>query len=338
MPPPLGEKLKDLLDEAGIQYKTNSISFILTCPKCSKRDKLYIRKSDGRFVCWVCAETVGFKGKAEWCLTELTGKPIAELRRELYGAGQGPSSLYLDIHIEDWFDESDEIPMFVPDVLPEVMPDPGFRDLNSPQGKPGLDYLVSRGIPLMVAKEYGIQYWPSQKSVVFPVIAGGKMLGWQTRVIGPTRWFDEESGVEVKIPKAVTSMGLKKDRIFMFGDRITGDRAVLCEGPIDALHAHVIGGNVASLGKAVSRTQLEILKNSGIKKLYLALDPDAFVESRKVLQEVGRSLEVYDLRPPEPYEDIGAMPMEEVAKLAQVAPRLHPHHIFLYVENPYANH
>jgi hypothetical protein len=338
MPSPLGEKLKNLLDEAGIQYKTNSISFILACPKCSKREKLYIRKSDGRFVCWVCAETIGFKGKAEWCLTELTGKPVAELRRELYGAGQGPSSLYLDIHIEDWFDESDELPMFIPDALPEVLPDPGFRDLNSPQGKPGLDYMVSRGIPLMVAMEYGIQYWPSQKSVVFPAVAEGKLIGWQTRVIGPTRWFDGDSGVEVKIPKAITSVGLKKDRTFMFGDRITGDHAVLCEGPFDALACHLIGGNVASLGKAVSHTQLELLKNSGIKKLYLALDPDAFVESRKVLQEVSRSLAVYDLRPPEPYEDIGAMPMEEVAKLAQVAPKLHPHHIFLYVENPYNAH
>jgi hypothetical protein len=336
----LGEKIKALLSEAGVSYKSNSRSFVLACPKCSKRDKLYIRKSDGRFICWVCADSGGFKGRAEWCLAELTGKTVPELRKELYGAGTSSpsSSLYLDVQVDDWFDEKDEVPIFVPDELPEVLPDPGFRALDSVFGRPGTDYLASRGIPLPLALEYGIQYWPSQKSIVFPVTARGKLLGWQTRVIGRTHWFDEESGVEIKITKAITSVGLKKDRTFLFADRIIGDHAVLCEGPIDAIKCNAVGGNVASLGKAVSRTQLELLKHSGIKKLYLALDPDAFVESRKVLKELSRVIDVYDLRPPEPYEDIGDMPMEEVAKLAKSAPKLHPNHIFLYIENPYENH
>lgn len=122
----------------------------------------------------------------------------------------------------------------------------------------------------------------------------------------------------------------------MFSDRINAEHAVLCEGPIDALKAHLCGGNVAALGKGVSSHQLELLKHSGITRLYLALDPDAFVESQNILKLMVQYVEVYDMRPPQPYKDLGEMPMEEVKVLMDQAPKLDANHMFLYLKDPYA--
>jgi DNA primase len=333
----LEEKIKAILDEHGVSYKPNSRSYILTCPRCHKRDKLYIRKNDGRFVCWVCRESSGFAGKVEWCLTELVNLDITALRKELYGP-EHRSSVFLDIQLRDFFSEEDETPIFVPSDLSEMEPDPGFRELLDPVSSPGVQYLESRGLPLDLCLEYHIQYWPAQNAVVFPAVTRGKLVGWQTRVAGSTVRIDPETGFEYKVPKAMTAIGLKKDRMFMFGDRITGKHAVLCEGPIDALKAHQCGGNVAALGKAVSGYQLDLLKHSGIEKLYLALDPDAFIESGKILKEMAQYVDVYDMRPPKGYGDIGEMPLDEVEALMHNAPRLDATHLFLYLKDPYARH
>lgn len=330
----IGVTIKGLLDEGGISYKQSGKSYILSCPRCFKRDKLYIRKSDGRFVCWVCKETEGFSGSPEWALTEVLGLPIPELRKALYGTEQYRAVLMMDLALTDFFDEGDDIPINV-NILTEIEPDPDFRELDTPAGEAGRLYLESRGISLEIAKEYGIKAWPVKNRIVFPCLVGGKLVGWQDRYIGPTKYVDEETQVTVNIPKAITSAGLKRDRVLLFGDRITGDHAILTEGPFDALKAHLCGGNVATLGKAVSRTQLNLLKMSGIKKLYLALDPDAFVEATKVLSLMVDEMDIYDMRPPAPYEDLGDMPMDEVRKLMQSAPKVDRNYLFLYLKNHY---
>jgi hypothetical protein len=330
----IGVVIKGLLDEAGISYKQSGKSFITACPRCFKRDKVYIRKTDGRFVCWVCKETEGFSGAPEWVLTELLHLPVQELRRLLYGDQEYKAALYIDLNLTDFFDADDDIPVSI-DVLPAVEPDPGFRELDSPAGEAGRNYLLSRGVPLEIAKEYGIKAWPAKNRIVFPCMNKGKLLGWQDRYIGPTKYFDEEAQLVVTIPKALTSYGLQKDRVLLFGDRITGDHAILTEGPFDAIKAHLCGGNVCTMGKAVSKRQLTLLRMSGIRKLYLALDPDAFEESARILIEMSSDMDIYDMRPPEKYEDIGAMPMEEVRDLMRNAQKVDRNFLFLYLKDHY---
>ena len=109
----LEKVIQDLLDEGGVDYKRNGRSFILRCPRCSKREKLYVRKTDGRFVCWVCKETEGFSGAPEWALTELLGIPVAELRARLYGTSRAPGAVYIDLQLDDFFEEGDDVPGFV---------------------------------------------------------------------------------------------------------------------------------------------------------------------------------------------------------------------------------
>lgn len=327
----VGTGIKALLDEGGITYKQNGKSLIMACPRCYKRDKLFMRKSDGRFVCWVCKETEGFQGAAEWALTELLHLPIVEIRIAIYGDQKQYASLYLDLQLKDFFDEDEDIPLSI-EVMPAVEPDPGFRELDSDIGYKGREYLKGRGIPLEVAMEYGVKAWPMKNRIVFPVVNKGQLLGWQDRYIGQTQFFDEVEQIPVSIPKTLTSLGLKKDRVLMFGDRITGDHAVLTEGPIDAMKAHLCGGNVSTMGKAVSRKQLSILRMSGIRRLYLALDPDAFMESHRILHDMVDDVDVYDMRPPAKYEDIGAMPIEEVKDLMLNAPKIDRTYLFIYLK------
>lgn len=330
----VGAQVKALLDEGGIKYAQNRKSYILDCPRCRKAKKLFFRKSDGNFVCWKC-QTDGFRGAPEWGLQEILGLGIKVLQKRLYGESAPRGSVFLDLHLVDWFDEQDEVPVYVKTDLPAMEYPPDFLPIVDPRSARGAEYLAGRGLVLDVCQQYDVRYHPSSGSVVFPVINGGKILGWQTRVCGATSWFDPDNDVVVKIIKSLTSEGLKKEQTLMFGDRVTGDHAVLCEGPIDAMKAHLCGGNVASMGKAVSRYQLEMLKNSGIRKLYLGLDPDAFKESSQILSQMIDDIEIYDMRPPAPFEDLGSMSMQEVKVLWDQAPKMAPNHLFLYLKDLY---
>ena len=324
--------IRELLAEAGVgKPKQNSKSFILSCPRCLKKDKLYIRKKDGRFVCWVCQDD-GFCGAPEYALTELTGRTISDLQRLLYGFESVVGQVAINLEIRDFFDGDDDDTVSIARVLPEVESNPDFRDIDSQWSIPGVKYLESRGIPLEVARKYDLRYWPARSRVVFPVKSKGKLLGWQSRTIKPTEYEDEETGEILKIPKALTYEGLAKEQCLMFADNIVGEHAVLCEGPIDAIKADLCGGNVASLGKAVSQTQSNLLRFSGIRKLYLALDPDASKEMQNLVAKMSGDLELYDMRPP-PDTDLGAMSYSDVYELYKNAKRVTNAYLFLYLKD-----
>jgi len=328
-------KIRALLQEYGVSFKPNSKSFIMSCPRCRKSQKLYIRKTDGRFVCWHCKEVDNFHGRPEYALAELCGLPVAEIQKILYGEATGkPTAIYLSIDVADFEDEDSAD--FV-DVKPEMKPVAwplDFYPLDHELGGKGARYLEARGVPLSVAMEYGIRYCPAKTSVVFPVQSQGHLYGWQTRLVENDKPYWDERRRRIVTPlKAITSTDLKRDQVLMFSDRLNGSRhCVLGEGPIDALKAHLCGGNVASLGKAVSDTQLELIRNSGVDKLYLGLDPDAYLELDRIRKKM-RDLVLYDFRPPAPFKDLGEMQMEAVKYHFDNAPILNPGHVIIYLKN-----
>jgi DNA primase len=127
-------------------------------------------------------------------------------------------------------------------------------------------------------------------------------------------------------------LGDKRDRVLMFADRLTGsDHAVLCEGPMDALKAHLCGGNVATMGKVVHRNQIALIRNAGIGKIYLALDPDAAAETGKLVSEIGIDMECYQILPPPGREDLGECTPKEVYSAMLGARRVTAAHVFIFV-------
>jgi hypothetical protein len=69
------------------------------------------------------------------------------------------------------------------------------------------------------------------------------------------------------------------------------------------------------MGKAVSRGQLDLILKSGVKKVYVALDPDAVLEIeelvKKILYATNNSVQCFLVRVPEGREDFGDCTYEE---------------------------
>lgn len=329
--------LKQYIESSGLTYHQNSISYIFTCPRCNKKDKLYLRKRDGRFCCWRCREIDNFQGRPEFALSELLCLPLQVVRAKLYGERQHEAAVSLDVRLTDFFDDDDIIDFDAKPITPIEWPF-GYYPIDHKHSVRGAQYLESRGIPLSIALEYGLRYCPEKRRVVFPIHSNGELVGYQERTVLPqTKIWQEEEGKYVEIQKVLSNRGIPRDRTLMFTERLRNrDYAVLCEGPIDALKAHLCGGNVASMGKAVSTEQLLILRNqirllqgTGIKRLYLALDPDAYDETMRLVRDFG-DIEVYHMAAPKPYKDIGAMSMEAVKDLFDSAPRVNAGHLIVY--------
>lgn len=312
--------LADYIEGCGVPYRENSRSYVFVCPRCGKKNKLYIQKSNGSFVCWVCKETEGFQGRPEFALAELTGESIVSIREKLYGGTPiGQTGSYIDCPLRDFFGE-DEVIDEDAEELKEIQWPWDYYPIEHQYGARGATYLADRGIPVDVAKLYGIHYAPHERRVVFPIYAGTRLVGWQKRLVVDNKAWNEETEEWVEGPKILSSRGIPRERTVMFSDHLVPDHVVLCEGPVDALKAHLCGSNVATMGKAVSEGQIKLLRNAGVTKFYLALDPDAFAETKRLVCELG-DLECYVLNP-SPHKDLGEMSMPAVLELFRNAPRV----------------
>jgi hypothetical protein len=131
----------------------------------------------------------------------------------------------------------------------------------------------------------------------------------------------------------LSSKDVPTAHVVMFANNLVGsEHAVVCEGPIDAIKADACGGNVATMGKAIGPGQIRTLRDpsrltreqvsaiwgSGIKRIYLALDPDAAKETSRLVREFS-DMETYVMVPPKPYHDLGEMSFQEVHDLFRAA-------------------
>lgn len=336
--------LEDFIENSGLSFHKTPASWIFDCPNCGKKKKLYIRRKDGRYVCFSGSCTRdNFSGKSpEYALEVLTKTPLKTLRSLLYEEAAEVGKLALAAPV--FYDEDDDEIVVVEESTPTVLTYPyHYYKLNHPHAAKGIAYLASRGIPLAIAQEYGIRYSPIEQRVIFPVRSEEGLLGWQGRLITPTDWLDEESGAMASASKILSSPQLPKETTVMFGHRLTTDHVVLCEGPVDAIKAHLCGGNVASMGKGVSAGQIEFIKHvieifvgqSGrscrsTRRFYSGLDPDAADEVGRLVEAFGDDYECYQLEPPLD-KDLGAMTFEEVYDLYRRARRIDTTSLFVFV-------
>lgn len=324
------EALRAYLVNNDIDFHESNISYILKCPKCCKADKLYIRKEDGRFICWVCAGTDNFRGKPEYALKELTDDSLSFVRKILYGEEIPTATLHLEVNINDFWSEGEEEISQAVELKPVQWP-LNYYPIDHKWSIRGAEYLWTRGINLDIALKYGVRYWPEHRRIAFPVSKNGILYGWQNRLIVPHEFVNPDTLQKIKQPKAVTSEGLKKEQIVMFGDNLDGyEHCILTEGPISAIKADLCGGNVATMGKAVSSAQIQLIRNAGIKKLYLALDPDAAKETALLVQSLASEMEVYSMIPKK--GDLGDLTFQEVYDLFLNATRVSNAHVFFFLK------
>lgn len=326
--------LAQILRESGLKYAQNAKSYVFDCPRCKGKKKLYIRKKDGRFVCFFCREVDNYQGRVEFALSDLLGIPVKQLQGRLY-SGEVQVKVFLDLPIRDFFGDDDEIDEDAK-PLPLVSYPADYYPIDDEASWKGAKYMEGRGVPMVLARKYGLHYAPEKKRVVFPVESDGKLYGWQERLVVPNTWVDENDNVR-ETPKILSSPGIPRDRTLMFVDRLVGsEHAVLCEGPVDAIKAHACGGNVCAMGKAVSQEQVNLLLQSGVRKLYLALDPDAAAETERLVRDCYDYVELYEMVAPSKgrqKNDLGAMTFEEVYDLFLGASRVRAGHLFFFA-NP----
>lgn len=318
--PTNAEALAELITAGGVRYERTRRSYIFDCPRCGK-PKLHMFRDDGRFVCWVCRETEGFAGRPEFALSEIYGRPVGELRRLLYGTEVPQGFSHAEFRLRDFWSE-DESPD--PDAfeLAEVSWPHDFYGIDHKFSARGRKYLEARGVGLELARRYDLRYCPPERRVVFPIQRGGRLFGWQARSTIPTEYEDPATLETRSIPKIVTTTGLRKEYALIFWDRLDGSgHAVVAEGPFDAIKCDLCGGNVGMGGKAVSRQQVGLLRNSGVTDVYLALDPDASDETRRLLCEF-HDLRTWVMEPPPHREDFGACTLDEAAAAYRTSRRL----------------
>jgi hypothetical protein len=291
-------------------------------------------KNDGKFVCWTCPSSKGFRGAPEFALEALTGMPLESIRKVLYGDSHYLASQALEIVLRDFQDEDSE---FDDDIEYEELPDLCWPyhclPLTYPGALNGVRYLESRGVPVEVASQYDIRYSPEKRSIAFPVWVGRRLVAWQYRTIDPTI-VTKPDGTPVELLKTISSVDIPRNRCVMFSNRLTCDHAILCEGPFDALKLHLCGGgNIASMGKKVSTQQIELLLKSGIKKLYLGLDPDAADEINPILRRIG-GVEGYLMELPSVQGknkvDLGSLSFEEARECFLAAKPMPNNRMHLY--------
>jgi predicted RNA-binding Zn-ribbon protein involved in translation (DUF1610 family) len=291
------EELRRIIQTGGVPFRETSSSFLFTCPRCSKSNKLAIHKQEGFWACYKCKED-GFKGKPENILSVLYNLPVQTIKEKLYNLSSIQLKNFLELDIKDYWEEEVSPDQFDGWVIPEVAYPSYFVGPDSFKFKYGRDYLLKkRGLNDEIIEKYGIMYNPGFKSVVFPVKYQGKLYGWQER------------GIESSIK--MTMKGLERAKCLMFYDNLdNSEHAILSEGPVDALKLQYLGGSVCAMGKSVTDYQLDLIK-SKVNKIYLALDPDAGETTRRLARDLMDSHKVFIMEPPGGKKDFGECSFDE---------------------------
>lgn len=325
--------LVELLKTEGLDFTNSSRSWVLDCPECG-RHKWAIRKMDGYSKCYRC--DADFKGFADYTLSVALKRPKSELSKLLYGVVISTQATEEVTEVERWVDHWSEMSDNDVEVVElrswpsEMIHPPDHRELDTDLGAPGLAYLEGRGVPLAIAKEYGVRYDPVQERVIFPIVIEGVLRGWQGRLIRKVEYTDKK-GRKRELPKALTE-GEVGGKVLLFQDRLKGsEHGIITEGPFDALKCHLCGGNTATMGKSVTVDQLDIYTRFyGLRRLYLGLDEDAAEEMMCIVRELTwyEGMEVFHLATPAGREDLGGATMEEVLEAFRTAKPLNPGHTF----------
>jgi hypothetical protein len=281
-PPDIGLKVENFLQKHGVSYQDTTNSLIVTCPQCSS-DKLYLNKNIGNFICYKCADA-GIKGPSPYrALSLLTNLSIQDIKNELE---------VIDTYVK--LPQASAISKVTSVYIPKRL-----ISISSQEAQEGANYLYKRGIDLETADKYNLHYdpQPDSRGVVFLCKEGSRYVGYQRRSVDP---------LCPKERQKYTMSGFEKSKHFLFQEYIKGDSVILAEGPISAIKFAKTGVPfVASMGKAISKHQVDKLVSLGIKNVYLGLDKDAYKEINTFIQKYSTIFNIFYLKVPAHRDDFG---------------------------------
>lgn len=320
----LSERISAFLKTHNIRpHSENSRSYVFDCPACGGSQKLYIQKQDGLSVCFKRkSENCPSPGStAEYALSLVSGIPFSQVKGEIR---------FFQAQLKDDLNVSldDDIEVIKKKELKGGTLPADVTFIDKPNALDGLRYLEGRGLNVEVLKKNSVMYAPSMRRVIFPVIFDGKLCGWQGRAIDP---------VDKKY-RMYNMEGDWRAHTLMFCNNLLNDNkfAIIAEGPVSALKFDAVGNYVATMGKEVSSSQLEILLALKLKRIYLALDRDAIDKVHKLRQTlISKSpepIEIFLIDIPENRDDFGDCTFEECKTAFEKAKRIEGDEIMAHIE------
>ena len=225
------------------------------CPYCHREQKMSINLNTYRTNCFRCNE---HPSPAQMVMDIENLETYSELITFLRNG---------DFTELEFKEEKVELAEPKPIYLPE-----SFKLINQGEShiaKITRNYLKHRGFDINELSKHGIGYCTEGDYfgyVILPFYSNGKLTYFNARlVIGNGPRYNNP-------PKSVTGLG-KEFLIFNEDALELYNQVYICEGVFNAL---TIGERaIATMGKAVSRYQVNTLIKSPVKRFILLLDPDA---------------------------------------------------------------
>ena len=229
------------------------------CPYCGRAQKMGVNLTTYRTNCFRCGE---HPSPAQMVMDIETLDTYAELLTFLKH-GDFSELSFTETKVE----LAEPKPVYLPD---------GFRLINQGDGhiaKIIRNYLKHRGFNIDELSKHGIGYCTKGDYfgyIILPFYSNGKLTYFNARlVIGNGPRYNNP-------PKSVTGLGKE---FLIFNEDALGlyNQIYICEGVFNAL---TMGERaIATMGKAISRYQLNLLIKSPVKRFVLLLDPDAKKQS-----------------------------------------------------------
>ena len=225
------------------------------CPYCGREQKMGVNLTTYRTNCFRCGE---HPSPAQMVMDIETLDTYAELITFLKH-GDFSELSFTETKVE----LAEPKPVYLPD---------GFRLINQGDGhiaKIIRNYLKHRGFNIDELSKQGIGYCTKGDYfgyVILPFYSNGKLTYFNARlVIGNGPRYNNP-------PKSVTGLG-KEFLIYNVDALELYNQIYICEGVFNAL---TVGERaIATMGKAVSRVQVNKFIKSPVKRFILLLDPDA---------------------------------------------------------------
>jgi len=264
------------------------------CPYCGREQKMGINLTTYRTNCFRCGE---HPSPAQMIMDVETLDTYTELLTFLKHGD------FTELEFkEEKVELAEPKPVYLPD---------GFRLINQGDGhiaKIIRNYLKHRGFNIDELSKQGIGYCTKGDYfgyVILPFYSNGKLTYFNARlVIGNGPRYNNP-------PKSVTGLG-KEFLIFNEDALELYTQVYICEGVFNAL---TIGERaIATMGKHLSRYQINLLIKSPVKRFILLLDPDAKKQSIDLALKLVNFKSVKVVYLPEG-EDANSLGRKEVMKL-----------------------
>ena len=253
---------------------------MVLCPFCdTSKNKLAVNPEKGVFQCWVCGERGPIFKLLEQLLS-LRVITVADMKAVVSGGVLSRLTDAVTTHkkVEEkkhlWSATS---PCVYP---PHVYSLTTFTPKNILAGRikqAAYNYLDSRGVSIKDIKRYRLAVCCNLDSVYhghifIPALGsyGRQLVFWTTRAMS-----DRVSPKSLHASKKYSRFSAK--HIVMNEHFITGNEVAICEGPFDAFSIMAATGipAIPLLGKVLHPYHASILRQKGIEKVYICLDPDA---------------------------------------------------------------